>query len=388
MKIICSQESLFSGLQTVQKAISNETNLPIYSGILFEAKGDKVHLFATDLSIGIDCYIPAKVEEEGSTVMPHKIITSLVQKLPGEEIIIESSEGVTTINAKHSKYKILGFKAEEFASFPQIKPIISCKISQGILKKAIEKTIFAASREETRAFLNGALFDMAGDKLAITTTDSHRLSHTECDVTRIGKSEQDENKAIIPKRTLLELLKLLNDSNDVFVNVNMEERQTMFVLYPEEEKKSIRVYSRLIAGEFPDYKQIVPQKFNSEIKVAADNLKKTIERVSLFTEDSMGYINISIGDIESEIKLENECEMTLDSEMKTVGQAKEKMACFKEGKNVKFSVNSKYILDILNVIEEDDAIIKIVDEKSPITVIPKEEKNCFHIVMPILKEED
>lgn len=388
MKIKCSQESLFYGLQTVQKAISNKLQMPIYNGILFEAGEDKLHLFATDLSIGIDCYIPAKVEEEGSVVVPNKIIISLVQKLSQGDMAIESTEGVSIIKTDKSQYEILGFLAEEFSSFPKIKPLVSLKIPQGKLKRAIEKVIFSVSREETRAFLNGASFKVSGNKLEITSTDSHRLSHNKCDIVRIGQSDKDEHEVIVPQRTLSELLKLLDESDEVFVNINMEDRQMMFVLYPEEQEKSIRVYSRLIEGDFPDFKQIIPKEFKTRIKIDNKNLEETIGRVSLFTDDNIGCINMSTKDIDSEIKLKNESEMILDSKTQSLGKAKEKMVCFKKGDDIKITINSKYILDILNAIKTDNVVIKIVDKLSPIVIVSETGKDCFYIVMPVRSGEN
>ena len=386
MKITCSQESLFYGLQTVQKAISARTSMPIYNGVLFEAEKDKVHLFATDLEIGIDCYIPIKIEEEGSTVIPNKLIGDLVRKLPQGDINIESSKGISTIKANNNKYEITGFCGEDFSSFPAIKPIVSIQITQGKLKKAIEKVIFAISNSEQRTFLNGASFKVLQDKLEITATDSHRLSYYECDIMRIGKSNEEEYQVIVPQKPLIELSKLLDSSEEVFVNVYMEERQMMFVLYPEESKKSIRVYTRLLEGQFPNHKQIIPEKFNTQVTINGDILKKGIERVSLFTEFDTGCIDISFESIKEGIKVENECEMLLFSETANLGKAKEKIICYNKGDDVKVAVNAEYILDVLNIIETENIIMKIVNANSPMIIVPETGKDYLYIAMPIRRE--
>src|SRR5665648_1085380 len=178
MKIICSQESLLHGIQIVQKGISSRIGLPIYNGILFEANEDnKVHLFATDLEIGIDCYIPAQVIETGSTVIPSKIISELIKKFPEGKIEIECTENnITTITENNSNYKILGFSAEEFSNFPEIKMIAKIKLNQKLFKETIQQVIFSTSRDESKTFLNGALFKIIDNKIEVVTTDSHRLS--------------------------------------------------------------------------------------------------------------------------------------------------------------------------------------------------------------------
>ena len=169
MKIICSQESLLHGIQTVQKGISSRIGLPIYNGILFEANEDnKVHLYATDLEIGIDCYIPAQVIKTGSTVIPSRIISELIKKFPEGKIEIECLDGnITTIKENSSNYKILGFSAEEFSNFPEIKIRAKTKMNQKLFKEAIQQVIFATSRDENRTFLNGALFKIKDNKIEI-----------------------------------------------------------------------------------------------------------------------------------------------------------------------------------------------------------------------------
>jgi len=146
MKIICSQGSLLHGIQTVQKGISSRIGLPIYNGILFEA-------------IGIDCYIPAQVIETGSTVIPSRIISELIKKFPEGKIEIECEENnITTVKENNSNYKILGFSAEEFSNFPEIKMRAKIKLNQKLFKETIRQVIFSTSRDESKTFLNGALF--------------------------------------------------------------------------------------------------------------------------------------------------------------------------------------------------------------------------------------
>jgi len=211
MKIICSQESLLRGIQTVQKGISSRIGLPIYNGILFEANEDnKVHLFATDLEIGIDCYIPAQVIETGSTVIPSRIISELVKKFPEGKIEMECLDNnITTVKENSSNYKILGFSAEEFSTFPEIKIKAKTKINQKLFKETIQQVIFATSRDENRNFLNGALFKITDNKIEVVTTDSHRLSLKNIKPTNIENPSPEEVEVIIPYRALSELSRLL-----------------------------------------------------------------------------------------------------------------------------------------------------------------------------------
>ena len=275
MKIICSQENLLHGIQTVQRGISSRIGLPIYNGILFEANEDnKIHLFATDLEIGIDCYIPAQVTEAGSTVIPSRIISELIKRFPEGKIEIEClNNNITTVKENNSNYKILSFSAEEFSNFPEIKIKAKSKINQKLFKETIQQVIFATSRDENRNFLNGALFKITDNKIEVVTTDSHRLSLKNIKPTNIENTYKDGIEVIIPYRALSELSRILLDDEEVFIEVKVGEKQIIFILFPESQKNSIRIYSRLIEGQFPDYHQIIPDSFKTEIKVNTEEFR-------------------------------------------------------------------------------------------------------------------
>ncbi|MHC2995752.1 MAG: DNA polymerase III subunit beta [Candidatus Atribacteria bacterium] len=385
MKFICSQESLFHGIQIVQKGISSKIGLPIYNGILFEVSDDnKVHLFATDLEIGIDCYIPAQVIESGSVVIPSRIISELIRKFPAGNIEIESSDkNITTIRENNSNYKILGFSGEEFSNFPEIKIKSKIKLKQKVFKETIYQTIFAASKDESRSFLNGALFKIFENKIEVVTTDSHRLSFKNIRVSDIGKSSTDELEVIVPYRALSELSKLLSDDEDVFIEIRVGEKQIMFILYPDSQKNSIRLYSRLIEGQFPNYHQIIPNSFKTEIKVNTNDFEDKMERISLFVKEDLNTVKIGVTNNKEENKTEERSEMILKAESSTVGEAFEKISCFKKGEDIIITFNSKYILDVLRVIKTDNVLIKLNDPLNPVIITPDKDKNYLYILMPV-----
>lgn len=387
MKFTCSQESLLHGIQVVQKGISNKIGLPIYNGILFEVSDDnKVHLFATDLEIGIDCYIPAQVIESGSVVIPSRIISELIRKFPEGNIEIESSDNnITTIIENNSNYKILGFSGEEFSNFPEMKIESKIRLKQKTFKETIYQTIFAASKDESRSFLNGALFKIFGNKIEVVATDSHRLSVKNIRVSDREKTLTDEFEVIVPYRALAELLKLLSDDEDVFIEIRVGEKQIVFILYPDSQKNSIRLYSRLIEGQFPDYHQIIPNSFKTEIKVNTNDLKDKMERISLFVKEDLNTVKIKTADIEGD-KTEERCEMILKVESPTTGEASEKISCFKKGDAIIITFNCKYILDVLRVINTDNVLIKLNDPLNPVIITPEKDKNYLYVLMPVRSE--
>ncbi len=384
MKCICSQESLFHGIQIAQKGISSKIGLPIYNGILFEATQDnKVHLFATDLEIGIDCYIPTQVIESGAVVIPSRIIGELIRRFPEGNIEIESSDNnITTIKENDSNYKILGFSAEEFSNFPEIKIRAKIKLKQKIIKEAIQQTIFAASKDENRSFLNGALFKITDNKIEIVATDSHRLSLKNIHVSKIEKPSSDEIEVIVPYRALSELSKLLLDEEEVFTEIRVGEKQIMFILYPDGQRNNVRLYSRLIEGQFPNYHQIIPSTSNTEIKINNNDLRDKMERISLFVREDLNTVKIEITNKESS-KTEERCEMILKAESPTVGEASEKIGCLKKGEDITITFNTKYLLDVLRVIKTDNTLIKLNDPLNPVIVSPDKDKNYLYILMPV-----
>jgi len=383
MKFTCSQESLIHGIQIVQKGISNKIGLPIYNGILFEVnKDNKVHLFATDLEIGIDCYIPAQVIEGGAVVIPNRIISELIRKFPEGNIEVESKENnITTIKENNSVYKILGFSADEFSNFPEIEIKSKIKLSQEILKDTIQKTIFSASRDENRSFLNGALFKIINNEIEVVTTDSHRLSLKTIPAPEIDENIIQEGEVIIPYRTLSELYKLLTDEKEVFVEINVGEKQIVFILFPNGQKNSIRIYSRLIEGQFPNYHQIMPKSFKTEIKINTDEFRNKMERISLFVREDLNTVKLKIENKED--VSEKKCEIIIKALSQNIGEAHETIICFKKGKDIIITFNSKYILDILKIIKTKNIEIKFNDPLNPVIIHPEKDKNYLYILMPV-----
>lgn len=384
MKIVCSQESLLRGIQTVQRGISSRIGLPIYNGILFEAKEDnKVHLFATDLEIGIDCYIPAQVIKTGSTVIPNRIISELIKKFPEGKIEIECSDNnITTVKENSSNYKILGFSAEEFSNFPEIKLKAKIKLNQKLFKETIQQVIFSTSRDESKTFLNGALFKIINNKIEVITTDSHRLSLKNIKTVNIEKTVTEEIEVIIPYRALSELSRLLLDDEEVFVEIRFGEKQIMFILFPDGQKNSIRVYSRLIEGQFPDYHQIIPDSFKTEIKINTEEFRDKMERIALFVREDLNTVKMEVANKENSQK-EERCEIILKAESPSTGEACEKISSLKKGEDITITFNTDYILDVLKIIKKENTIIKLNDPLNPAIITPDEDKDYTYILMPI-----
>jgi DNA polymerase-3 subunit beta len=387
MKVICSQKSLVNGTQIVQKAISTKLGLPIYSGILFEVTSDnRIHLFSTDLEIGIDCYISAQIVEHGAVVIPSKIFSDLIRRFPEGNIEIEvDKDNIIHIKEEDlSNYKILGFSAEDFSPFPEIQSNIKIKLTHKILKDTIQEVIFASSKDENRSFLNGVLFKRVEKGLEIAATDSHRLALKKIKLTGKNKIETDNQfEVIIPQRALSELFKLLNFEDDNIIEIDIGEKQVIFILNSEGEKNKIRLFSRIIDGQYPDYHQIIPRQFKTIVKIDTEEFRQRMERITLFVKEDLNTIKIETH-LYTQQKGENRGELILKAKTPDIGDACEQIPCLVEGEYVEIAFNSRYIVDVLRVIKTDHTEIRLNENLNPAMINPIDKEEQYnYVLMPV-----
>jgi len=260
------------------------------------------------------------------------------------------------------------------------------KLNQKLFKELIQQVIFSTSRDESKTFLNGALFKIIDNKIEVVTTDSHRLSLKNIKPINIEKTTTDEKiEVIIPYRALSELSRLLLDNEEVFVEVKFGEKQIMFILFPDGQKNSIRIYSRLIEGQFPDYKQIIPDSFKTEIKINTEEFRDKMERIALFVREDLKTVKVEVINKENSQK-EERCEIILKTESPSTGEAFEKIPSFKKGEGINITFNTDYILDVLKIIKKENTIIKLNDPLNPAIITPDEDKSYIYVLMPVRAE--
>ena len=387
MKVICSQKSLINGIQMVQKAISTKLGLPIYSGTLFEVtKDNKVHLFSTDLEIGIDCYITAQIIEHGSVVIPNKIFSDLIRKFPEGNIEIEAGEDhIIHINEEDSsKYKILGFSSEEFSPFPNIQSKAKLRMPQKIFKETIQEVIFASSKDENRSFLNGVLLKSSENGIEIAATDSHRLALKNIKLSKKDKIKiENQFEVIIPQRALSELYKLLSLEGDNLLEIGIEEKQVVFILDPEEEHQRTRLFSRIIEGQFPDYHQIIPKKFKTVIQVATEEIKQRMDRITLFVKEDLNTVKIEVHQHTQTVG-ESRGDLVIHVNTPDIGDAYEQIPCTVDGEYVEIAFNSRYIMDVLRIIKTDNTEIRLNENLNPAMILPSKNNDQYkYVLMPV-----
>lgn len=363
MKFSCNQRDLTEGLNSVQKAVSVKTTLPILKGILIETDGEFLKLTGNDLNLGIEARIPAMIEEHGSVVVSSRIFGEIVRKLPETRLnfTVDESHQVS-IDCEHSSFNLLGQSGVEFPELPQVEDSESFTLSQDLFRSMIRQTIFAISQDEARPILTGVLVEADKGEMSMVAIDGYRLA--------LRKAEIDPSiskRAVIPGKTLSELSRLMTGENDEKVKISMSDRHILF------EIDDIRIVSRLLEGEFIKYGQIIPKENKSLITTNVTDLTNAIERASLMArEGKNSSIRFTIKDDL----------MTIRSNVE-IGSVREELRIELEGEDIEIGFNPRYMLDALKIMESDSVVLEMTTPVSPCIMKPVDSDSYLYLVLPV-----
>lgn len=361
MKIITNKSSLLNGINIAQKAVPSKTTLPILEGILLEAKNGKLKLTGTDLEIGIETTINVDVIVPGRIVISSRMLGEIVRKLPDSDIEMELKDNnIVYIKCENSHFKINGMTADEFPDLPTVNKENGIVLSQNKLKEMIRQTIFAVSTDEIRPILTGVLFEVSGDKVSMVALDGFRMAVKSCSI-----MNDTTFKSVIPGKSLSELGKILEDTEDV-VNIYFSKNQILVQV------QDTIVISRLLEGEFINYKQIIPNDYKIKISVEIAKLVESCERAALFARDSNNNM----------IKFEiNDDIMSIKSNSQN-GDVQEELKINKQGEDIEIAFNAKYFMDVLKVLESEEITIEFTTNISPSIVRPTDDSGYLYLVVP------
>ncbi|MGI6588006.1 MAG: DNA polymerase III subunit beta [Peptococcia bacterium] len=364
MKITATKENLLFGVSAVQKAVSNKTTLPILTCIKLEVQNEKLYFSATDLEIGIQCYVPVEVIEEGITIIPAKYFTEIVRKLPNSLITLETiNDNELVIKYEKSQLNIKTLSADDFPKLPNVDDGDKLQISAAELKQMIKQIVFACSIDERRPLFTGVLCEIENEQLRMVSTDTHRLALKQG---KLKKGVQKSRSFIIPAKILSELGRLIQNEEDICY-FNISKNLATFMI------DNILVICRLLEGQFPNYRQVIPTQYNLKIKTKTDLLSKAVERISLFS------LNSDTNTIQ--IKIENNL-MTIFSQSE-LGQGYEQIAIENEGEPVEIAFNFRYLLDVFKVLDEEFLTIEFTGSLSPGIVRPVDNDNFLYLILPV-----
>lgn len=339
--------------------------MPILEGILVAARGDRLQLVATDLEMSIECYVPARIRAEGETVLSGRVIGQIVRKLGGDEVSYKSGEkGLAHIESGRSQFSVHTMPAEDFPALPEVDEEQMWRIGQGNLRRMIRQTAFAAASDDSRPFLTGVLVEVEGESIRMVATDSSRLAYREGKL--LAPASQSAT-GIVPVRTLLELLRILDDDEEAEVEFSVGQSQAVFRL------AGAQVISRVIEGQFPDYRRVFPEAQPTKVRLDRDELLAAVERVSLVARRNTPVVKLKFG----------EGLLSLTSREAEVGEAYEELPVQIEGPEVETAYQARYLIDALRVIDSDEVLIELGDGLKQGKFGPADNSRFIYIVMPV-----
>ena len=373
MKLSCLQENLSHGLAVVGRAVATRTTLPITQNVLITTDQSRLKLSATNLEIAITTWIGADIQEEGSITIPARLLTEFVSSLPGEKIDIVSSTRPKGLQLTCARFKahINGTDPDEFPPIPTVEEGIGVSLDPRMLKPAIDRVVFAAATEDTRPVLSGVKVDIEGEKFTMAAADGFRLAvHT----SQLGSGIGQDLSFIIPARTLQEVDRLIGQEEEpIELTVTPAKSQVLFRL------KNVEVVSQLIQGTFPNYWQLIPQSYNTRAVVDVTDFLKATRTASIFARDGSGIVRVQVmpGPNGSGGKI------VVSSKAEEVGDNLGEIDAKIEGEETKIAFNSKYLLDVLSILDRGEVALETATSSSPGVIKPVGQQGYTHVVMPM-----
>lgn len=366
MKIKIDQRNLSKHINIAQKGISTRTTLQILDGILLEAKNNKLKLTATDLEVSIETYLDCDIEIEGSIVINSRLFGDIVKKLPSADIYIEVTDSNINIKCENSEFNIIGGSPSEYPDLPILLEQDSFEIQKDLFKNAIRQTVFATIQDETRPAISGVLFEIEEGKISFVALDGYRLS-----LRQLPIESKEDIKIIVPGRILTEINKILDDSDDI-LKIGIAPGHVMFNI------GETVVYSRLLEGQFLNYKEIIRSEHKTSIIMDKRELQNSLERASLLAkEEKANLVKFTIKDEEMVINSNSE-----------IGNVNEVIRTDVKGEELSIAFNSRYILEGIKIIECENIELNFMGSLNPCIINPVEDKNYTYLVLPVRLAQD
>lgn len=345
MKFKAEKNTLLDAIQRVYTVISVKSALPILANILIEAQHDNVRLTATDLDVGISCVFSVNVAEPGAITIPAKRFSDIIRELPGDQATLTTKKNnLITIETESCQFKIMGIPREEFPKLPEFKDTEALTIDQASLKRMLSLTSFAVSVDETRYILNGILFKIVKNTLVLVATDGKRLAVIDKKLTR---SLDKEISIIIPIKTIQELSRNLTEDGELTVLIG--NNQVLFDL------GNVVIISRLIEGEFPDYRQVIPAESENRIRAHRTQLLLAVKRAALLSTPDYQAVKFEV--------FKNK--ILISKSTPDIGESREEMEISYQGKELVIGFNPHYVIDVLKNLDTEEIELEVTDSEKP-----------------------
>lgn len=375
MKFSIQRDHLLNALNDVMKAVSSKTTIPILTGIKIDTSEDGIRLTGSDADITIQTFIPVEKDGEqliqvtstGSIVLQARMFNEIVRKLPTNEVTIEVSEQYQTrIQSGKSDFHLIGLEAAEYPMLPEVSEETQISIPGDLLKSVIRETVFAVSTSESRPVLTGVNWKVTDKGLTCVATDSHRLARR---IVSLENLPTNVESVVIPGKSLTELSKILTDSSTP-VNIYMTNQQVLF------KTEDVLFFSRLLEGNYPDTNRLIPDSYQTTVKINGKELLQAIDRASLLArEERNNVVRFST--------LENGS-VEISSNSPEIGKVEEEIQV-KEltGEDLRISFSAKYMMDALKSIDGQDVIIQFTGSMRPFIIRSIHDDSILQLILPV-----
>jgi len=364
MHFTCEKDQLINTINTVQKAVSLKSPLPVLEGIHMETNGDHVVLKGTDTSLYIKRTMPAFVEQEGCVVLPARLLFEIVSKYPIGDIVFKTTENnAVSIECGKTITSLQYMNPDDFPDFPEMDCIHAVKIAGSVLKDMINKTIFATALSEDKPILTGVLFELEENELNVVALDGYRLSLRREEIDTVPETF----RVVIPAKSLKETSKILDDRESV-TDICFSENMASIRM------ENTEIYTRLLEGDFVKYKNILPEDYKTRIKVETKGISDAIERASILARE---------GSEKNLIKLSIRDDMIVVTSNSEIGNAYEEVPVYIEGSELDIAFNAKYVTDVLHSLDDEEVVIEFNTNVSPCIIRPESGNAYLYLILPV-----
>ncbi len=361
MKFTIDKAAFIKVLQRIQGIVEKRNTMPILANVLIEAAQDKLNIMATDLEVFIKDAAPASVGEDGSVTINARKIFEIVKELPDDMVDVSSGkDDKVTIKGGKAKFNIMGLPARDFPVFPSIDELNLESIDNKNLKEMIDKTAFAVSTDETRYNINGFLLEKDDSKIRMVATDGHRLALIEKNDI---KSMATGQSVLLPRKGVMEIRKLLDEEGKFLLGISQKNAVM--------KKDNTLISVRLLEGEFPDYKKVIPKDNNKEVVADRESLLASLKRVSLLSPEKIKGVKFNF----------SKKSLVVSSSSPDIGEATEEIDIDYNDEGLEIAFNARYFIDMLEAVDEDKVKIELKDSLNPGVVKPSEDYT--YIIMPM-----
>jgi len=377
MELVVRKTDLLRELQLFQGIVERKNTIPILANVLLEANGTEMKMLATDLEVGLRSKCTASISKSGSLTLPAKKLYEIVKALPETDVRIEEDRGGVKVAAERFESRMQTLPREDFPTLPEASGTVSATLGRDAIRQMIAKTQFAITGEDTRYFLNGALFLLRPDSMGLVSTDGHRLAHITMardgdkgkGKASKGDAAADENRVILPRKTLLELGRLLGEGGEGDIQYERGENHLFFQVGDR------LLISRMIDGQFPAFERVIPKNNDKHVEFDRDRLTSAVKRVALLSNERSRAVKFQI----------EPGKVDVTSQSPDLGEARETLPVEYSGAPMQICFNAQYVLDFLAAVATDVVSLELKDEVSQAVMKPvgAEGYDYTYVIMPM-----